>query len=364
MNKRRTTCAGVSVLVVAGVTSALAQTASDPAQPATSSEPAALAEILVTAEKRSERLADVPLSITAQNAEELTKVGVHDVSDLEKVVPGFAYTQSVYGAPIFTIRGIGFYGEAVGISPTVSVYVDQVPIPFTRAAEGVSLDLERVEVLKGPQGTLFGQNSTGGAINYIAAKPTDTFAAGGTVTYGNYNLLQATGYIGGPLADGLTARLSVDALHRDDWQYSFTRNDTIGKKSYFAGRLQLDWHAIDGLKVALNVNGSTDHSDPQAVQIVAVLPSEVVASPAELATPLAPTNNNRVADWSPTPRLRGDRNLFQTSLRADYDFSSAATITSLTTYNYMQQAPVADLDGSAYNMVDEPKDLGHIFNIN
>jgi len=68
--------------------------------------------------------------------------------------------------------------------------------------------------------------------------------------------------------------------------------------------------------------------------------------------------------WSPIPRPKGDRNLFQTSLRADYDVSSAATITSLTTYNYMQQAPVTDLDGSAYNLVDEPQDFGHIFNIN
>src|SRR5258708_16549981 len=106
-------------------------------------------------------------------------------------------------------------------------------------------EVERVEVLKGPQGTLFGQNSTGGAINYIAAKPTDTFAAGGTVTYGNYNLLQSTGYISGPLADGLTARLSADALHRDDWQYSFTPNDTIGHQSYFPRRFPLHSHPIN-----------------------------------------------------------------------------------------------------------------------
>src|SRR5258708_20034901 len=109
-------------------------------------------------------------------------------------------------------------------------------------------EVERVEVLKGPQGTLFGQNSTGGAINYIAAKPTDTFAAGGTVTYGNYNLLQATGYISGPLADGLTAHLSGDPFHRDGWQYSFTRNDTIGQERYFEGPFEARWLSEDVLK--------------------------------------------------------------------------------------------------------------------
>src|SRR5882672_2030708 len=266
MNKRRTTCAGVSVLVVAGVTGALAQTASDPAQPATSSEPAALAEILVTAEKRSERLADVPLSITAQTSDELTKVGVHDVSDLEKVVPGFAYTQSVYGAPIFTIRGIGFYGEAVGISPTVSVYVDQVPIPFTRAAEGVSLDLERVEVLKGPQGTLFGQNSTGGAINYVAAKPTDAFHAGVTAGYGRFNDAELSGYLGGPLSEKVTARLSFKEEHADAWQHSYFQpvNGINGTVDRVAARVLVDWKPTDKLTFELNINGSIDGSQPQA----------------------------------------------------------------------------------------------------
>jgi len=323
-----------------------------------------LQEIIVTANKREEKIEKVGVTITALSADELESRQIKNPAELASIVPGLQYATSTHDTPIYTLRGIGYNADALAVYPAVSVYLDQAPMPFPVLASHTLYDLERVEVLKGPQGTLFGQNSTGGAINYIAAKPTDTFAAGGTVTYGNYNLLQSTGYISGPLADGLTARLSVDALHRDDWQYSFTRNDTIGQKSYFAGRLQLDWHAIDGLRVALNVNGSTDHSDPQAVQIIAVLPSEIVASPGELATPLSPTNNNRVADWSPTPRLRGDRNLFQTSLRADYDVGSAATITSLTTYNYMQQAPVTDLDGSAYNLVDEPQDFGHIFNIN
>jgi len=324
----------------------------------------ALQEIIVTANKREENLEKVGVTITALSGDELESRLIKNPEELASIVPGLQYATSTHNTPIYTLRGIGYNADALAVYPAVSVYLDQAPMPFPVLAGHTLYDLERVEVLKGPQGTLFGQNSTGGAINYIAAKPTDTFASGVNVTYGNYNLLQSTAFISGPLADGLTARLSIDALHRDDWQYSFTRDDYIGQQSYFAGRLQLDWHAIEGLKVALNVNGSTDRSDPQAVQIIAVLPSEVVASPAELAAPLSPTSNNRVADWSQNPRPRGDRNLFQTSLRADYDVSPAATITSLTTYNFMQQAPVTDLDGSAYNLVDEPQDDGHIENIN
>jgi outer membrane receptor protein involved in Fe transport len=323
-----------------------------------------LQEIIVTANKREENLEKVGVTITALSADELAARLITNPQELASMVPGLQYATSTHNTPIYTLRGIGYNADALAVYPAVSVYLDQAPMPFPLLAGHTLYDLERVEVLKGPQGTLFGQNSTGGAINYIAAKPTDTFASGVDVTYGNYNLLQSTGFVSGPLGDGLTARLSFDALHRDDWQYSFTRTDYLGEQSYFAGRFQLDWHAIDGLKVALNINGSTDRSDPQAVQIIAVLPSEVVASPAELAVPLSPTNNNRVADWSPNPRPSGDRNLFQTSLRVDYDLNPAATITSLTTYNFMQQAPVTDLDGSAYNLVDEPRDLGHINAIN
>src|SRR3546814_1940715 len=95
-----------------------------------------------------------------------------------KPVPGLPYQQSNYGNPVFAIRGIGFVDNSVTAGSTVSVYIDQIPLPFVAMTRGATLDLERVEALKGPQGTLFGQNSTGGAINYIAAKPTDTLKTG------------------------------------------------------------------------------------------------------------------------------------------------------------------------------------------
>ena len=93
------------------------------------------------------------------------KLGVTDAAQLTKLVPGFTYNETAYGVPVFTIRGIGFQETSLGASPAVSVYVDEVPIPFSAEALGAGLDIERLEVLKGPQGTLFGSNSTGGALN-------------------------------------------------------------------------------------------------------------------------------------------------------------------------------------------------------
>jgi outer membrane receptor protein involved in Fe transport len=121
----------------------------------------------------------------------LTEQGVTDVSDLVKVVPGFNFTESAYATPVYTLRGIGFYDTSLAAKPTVSIYQDQVALPFSIMTRGATLDLERVEVLKGPQGTLFGSNATGGAINYIAAKPTATFKAGFDAGVNNFGEFRA-----------------------------------------------------------------------------------------------------------------------------------------------------------------------------
>ena len=158
-----------------------------------------LAEIIVTAEKRSERIEDVPMSITAATGAQLAKLGITETAQLTKLVPGFAYQQGTFGSPVYSIRGIGFYDHSLSAGPTVTVYLDQVPLPYSTETRGALLDLERVEVLKGPQGTLFGMNSTGGAINYIAAKPSPELAAGADFSYGRFNDVNASAFLTGEI---------------------------------------------------------------------------------------------------------------------------------------------------------------------
>lgn len=188
-------------------------------------KPAVEGDIIVTAQKRSERLLDVPLSITAVSGEALQDRQINSPEQLEQVVPGFTYQKSSFGAPVFTLRGIGFYNLSASVSPAVSIYLDQVPLAYSAMAQGAALDLERVEVLKGPQGTLFGQNSTGGAINYISAKPTSHPAAGFDLTYGRFNAVEAQGYISGPITSTLKARLFARYESRDPWQRGYAPND-------------------------------------------------------------------------------------------------------------------------------------------
>src|SRR5258705_6490859 len=105
-----------------------------------------LPEVVVTAQKRSQRLIDVPLSVTAASGDQLTKLGISSPSDLTKVVPGLFFQQSTFGVPVYSIRGIGFYSTYIGAEPTVTMYLDQVPLPYSIMASGAAIDLERVEV--------------------------------------------------------------------------------------------------------------------------------------------------------------------------------------------------------------------------
>ncbi len=313
----------------------------------------ALEEITVTAQKRTERLSDVPLSITAATGEQLAKQGISSATDLERVVPGFAYQKSTYGAPVFAIRGIGVYDTFIGMSPTVTVYVDQVPLPYLVMTQGAGLDLERLEVLKGPQGTLFGQNSTGGAINYIAAKPTKELRMGADASYGRFNEFDADAFISGPLTNTLSARLSVRRESRGDWQHSESRpGDELGKRDFTATRLLVDWQPGDSVKFEVNLNGWWDKSDTQAAQFElfsrARSPGYPEATLALSQRPPAP-QDPRVADWDPNDPFKVDDRFYQSSLRADIDLAEHLSLTSISAYSHYRARERIDSDGTDFN---------------
>ena len=346
-------------------------------------------EIVVTANKREQNLNDVGLTVTAFGGEALKERRVSTLEDIASIVPGLAYSTSTTNTPIFTLRGIGFQESSLGVYPAVSVYLDQAPLPFPILGAHAAFDLERVEVLKGPQGTLFGQNSTGGAINYIAAKPTKHLQAGGDIGYGRFGSIDGNAYISGPLADNLGFRLSGTGHHMNDWQKSVTRpGDTNGHQDYVAGRLLLDWEPSDTIKLQFNANGWIDKSQPQAQQLISINPQTqdlANANTALIQTSVFSPDNARAADWSGTVIDRGtgvilaaagspavfgpaaatgpggyvpgtgrladfkpfsDRRLWQTAVRADIGLGDL-TLTSLTSYIKFDQKQRVDQDGNA-----------------
>ena len=111
---------------------------------------------------------------------------IDTIEDLERVVPGLTFARTPAGPPVLTLRGVGFYDSTLSASPAVSVYLDEAPLALPSFLQVGVIDIARVKVLKGPQGTLYGENSTGGAINYVAAKPTDTLQVGATLSFGRF----------------------------------------------------------------------------------------------------------------------------------------------------------------------------------
>lgn len=224
-------------------------------------------EIIVTANKREQSINDVGLSIQAATSEALSDRGIKDVADLGKLVPGFTATQSTFATPVYTLRGIGLYDATVGAAPAVAIYTDQVPRNFPVLSDAIELDVERVEVLKGPQGTLFGQSSTGGAINYIVGKPTDTFKAGFDASYERFGRADISGFISGPISDNLRARIAVRSITGGAWQYSLTRpDDKNGDTRKIMGRFSLDWTPSDAVRIQATLTGARDRSDTQVGQ--------------------------------------------------------------------------------------------------
>jgi iron complex outermembrane receptor protein len=315
----------------------------------------AVSEIIVTAQKRQEAVNTVPMSITAATGVQLRDAGIDQPRDLVKITPGFSYADSYVGSPIYTLRGVGFSDISLGGRPTVSIYTDEAPIPFAIETRGASLDLERVEVLKGPQGTLFGQNATGGAINYIDAKPTQTQKYGFDASYGRFNALDLDGFVSGPIADDLTARVAFDHTQNDDWQRSYTTNAANGAGEFNNARVILAWTPTSRLKAQLNINGWVDNSDTQASQLLAVTPTSPAAAaliPGLLTYPVAPMNA-RAADFNPGQNYHKNNNFIQSSLRVDYDLSDHLVLTSISSLSHYAEHQLQDIDGTTLSNLSE-----------
>ncbi|MGD9661870.1 MAG: TonB-dependent receptor [Porticoccaceae bacterium] len=293
------------------------------------------------------------MSISAISGERLVEQKLTTLEEITSSIPGLVFANSQQNTPILTLRGIGFNESSLGVYPATSLYVDEIPLPFPAMSAHSAYDLERVEVLKGPQGVLFGQNSTGGAINFIAAKPTDEFAYGGDVGYGRFNRFETNAFVSGGLSDNASARLAIQNVQADEWQKSVTRDAENGEEDYTAARLSLRFEPTENAEINFNVNGWTDKSDPQALQFIAAVPRRFDAVPdyalRQVAVPYA-DEDARSADW--TGELSGDKEFIQTSVRGDFDLNESMTLTALLAHSEYEQDQIQDGDGQNLETAD------------
>jgi iron complex outermembrane receptor protein len=185
-----------------------------------------LVEIIVTAEKREENIQDVPISVISVSSRALQDAGVKDINQLQVLAPGVTVSSDASDSTtVARIRGIGTVGDNLGLESSVGLVIDGVYRPRNGTGFGNLGELEQVQVLEGPQGELFGKNNDAGVIVITTKPPSSTFSANAEVTYGNFNDIETSASVNGPLNDFADARVYAEFEHRDGW---LDRNDGIG----------------------------------------------------------------------------------------------------------------------------------------
>ncbi len=241
------------------------------------SQATTLDKVTVTARKREETLQDVPVAVTAFTPETLDKLHVEDIGDLDAFVPNLTIYAARGSSSTVTayIRGIGQADPLWGVDPGVGIYLDDVYIARPQGALLDVFDVGRIEVLRGPQGTLYGKNTIGGAIKYISrGLPTQTegFAS---VTVGNYDQLDAKAAFGGPIGgadSGLRGRVAVASLNRDGFGENRTNNQPVSDKEINAVRLNLGAYAGDDLDFQFAFDWMDDQSGVRGAKMLAPNP--------------------------------------------------------------------------------------------
>ncbi|BBB11111.1 TonB-dependent receptor [Sphingopyxis sp. FD7] len=263
MDKLWPRAARIGLLLPAVVgTSAYAQTepassAASTPQPEAVSTPAAqdqgagLQDIIVTAQKRSESVQKIPLAVTALSGNDLAKAGINSIEGLQAAVPNLNLGQQL-GVARISLRGIGLDNLSTGAEGSIAFHLNSAFISRGAAALSAFYDVDRVEVLRGPQGTLYGRNATGGSINLITRQPTDTFSGYGDVTVGNYGRLAFDGAVSGPIvSDKVLARIAFSTDDRNGYGRNITTGTRIDDTNARSIRGTLKLLPADDLTITL-----------------------------------------------------------------------------------------------------------------
>jgi outer membrane receptor protein involved in Fe transport len=327
-------------------------------------------EIVVTAQGRSQLLSDVPVAISAVNAETLQNSGANDIRQLNQVAPSLLVSSTGTEANgSARIRGIGTVGDNPGLESSVPVFIDGV----YRSRSGIGLnelgEIDRVEVQRGPQGTLGGRNSSAGLISIYSKKPEFTFGGSGELTYGNYDFMRAASSITGPISEQIAFRVDGIYVKRDGFYRDDTNGRDVNNRDRYFLRGQLLIEPSDDLSIRLIADYTSRKEECCAATYVDGTVNPYIGNLNNLATPLNnPAANNiinvlrdlgqplssfsqgygRKISNSPNRVFTGETKDYGFSGQIDYDFGGAK-LTSITAYREYRSSQASDTD---YGEVD------------
>jgi iron complex outermembrane receptor protein len=235
-----------------------------------------LEEIIVTARKREESLQDAPISISAFTGDQLELRGISDIDQLQNISPNLTFIDSstfIAGSNSATVflRGIGQADFAPTTEPGVGIYVDGVYFGRTVGSVLNTTDFERVEVLRGPQGTLFGRNTIGGAVSITSVKPHEEFEAKAEATVGTDDRIDAKGMVNGRIAHNLFGRLTLATYNQDGYLEHATTGQDFGDEDEIAGRAALRWLPIEDVEINVAFDYSSDRENGRAARMGGVV---------------------------------------------------------------------------------------------
>ncbi|QIB65460.1 TonB-dependent receptor [Kineobactrum salinum] len=322
--------------------------------PALAQGPAlALEEVLVTARRRSENLQDVPIAVTALSGQALRMRGAADISELAQLIPSVTLEPSRATSTTLTafIRGVGQQDPLAGFEQGVALYLDDVYVARPQGALLDIYDVERVEVLRGPQGTLYGRNAVGGAIKYVTRRLSDEVDVRLKGSIGSYNQRDLVATASTPLGDGFRLGGTVARLTRDGYGDNLTTGEEHYDKDLFAYRVSAEWLPSEDWLIRLAYDNSDDKSNP----VAGYRPFPGAVS----GVPVLDDVHDTTAGASERPSTAGINGNNQVEaeglmLSVDWDPTDAITLRSITAYREDYTESVIDFDGLAVMDFDAP----------
>ncbi|ONF95736.1 Pesticin receptor precursor [Sphingomonas jeddahensis] len=357
---RRVACSALAI-VMSLVSAASAEAQAAPQIQANDADNATgdgLGDILVTARRREESEQDVSAALTVIGGGELDRRNIFNVNDLENSVPSLEIdSQFGGGQPQFRLRGVGGTDYAANNTNTVGFYIDELAYPYGAMTQNALFDVSRIEVLRGPQGTLYGRNTTGGAINVITNAPTRELSAGFDATYGSYDELALEGFLSGPLTNTLSARLAVSTNYGGAWQINRDTGEELGNRNQESARGKLRWEPNADTTIDLTGNYTRDQSDGRGLQLLNDFQSHNYPP---LGVLYPADTDKRVTGWGISPYFASligadldakpfrDNEGYGATLRAQGDLGWA-TLTGVFGYQNFKRREFNDWDATASN---------------
>lgn len=314
-----------------------------------------IADIIVTAERRKSSVQTTPIAISAVGGEALREKSISNIESLSSNIPNLNFNRVSSDAKI-SIRGIGYNAISPGGEPRVALYQDGVYMARNQAALLGFYDIDRVEVLRGPQGTLYGRNAIAGTINLLTRDPGNEPNGYFTGTMGDYGLIGTEGAVGGPLSSTIQARISFQTVNRNGYGKNITTGDEVNDENSRSVRAKLKIAPSSALTLRLVGDYSISKQHDGGYRYVGsgnfAIPTTV-----ELLGAGVPSDPQDAAGFGPKRRIE----TYGFSGQADVELSDSSTITLLTAYRNFKASQQTNIDGSAAELtkmwIDEKSDV-------